>query len=71
MLNILIILHDRVCFNYHVAVSASNPELWSKNVSSYTPADGSVATSADKLRFLVIINIIPANPALHINLYIL
>ena len=49
MLNILIILHDRVCFNYRVAGSASNPELGAKTVSSYTQADGSVATGADKL----------------------
>ena len=39
----------RVRFNYRVAGSASNPELGSKNVSSYTQADGSVATGADKL----------------------
>ena len=49
MLNILIILHDRVRFNYRVAGSDSNPELGSKNVSSYTQLDGSVATGADKL----------------------
>ena len=39
----------RVRFNYRVAGSSSNPELGSKNVSSYTQADGSVATGADKL----------------------
>ena len=49
MLNILIILHDRVSFNYRVAGSDSNPELGAKNVSSYTQLDGSVATGADKL----------------------
>ena len=49
MLNILIILHDRVRFNYRVAGSDSNPELWSKIFSSYTQLDGSVATGADKL----------------------
>ena len=49
MLNILIILHDRVRFNYRVAGSDSNPDLWAKNVSSYTQADGSVATGKDKL----------------------
>ena len=49
MLNILIILHDRVRFNYRVAGSDSNPELGSKNVSSYTQADESVATCQDKL----------------------
>ena len=39
----------RVRFNYRVAGSTSNPELGSKTVSSYTQADGSVATGADKL----------------------
>jgi len=39
----------RVRFNYRVAGSDSNPELGSKNFSSYTQADGSVATGADKL----------------------
>ena len=39
----------RVCFNYRVEGSSSNPELGSKNVSSYTQADGSVATGQDKL----------------------
>ena len=39
----------RVRFNYRVAGSDSNPELGSKNVSSYTREDGSVATGADKL----------------------
>ena len=49
MLNILIILHDRVRFNYRVAGSDINPELGSKNVSSYTQLDGSVATGQDKI----------------------
>ena len=49
MLNMLIILHDRVRFNYRVAGSNSNPELGSKTVSSYTQLDGSDATGADKL----------------------
>jgi hypothetical protein len=39
----------RVRFNYRVAGSSSNPELGAKTVSSYTQADGSVATGADKL----------------------
>ena len=39
----------RVSFNYRVAGSSSNPELGSKNVSSNSQADGSVATGADKL----------------------
>jgi len=39
----------RVRFNYRVAGSSSNPELGSKNVTSYTQLDGSVATGADKL----------------------
>ena len=39
----------RVRFNYRVAGSDSNPELGSKNVSSYTQFSGSVATGADKL----------------------
>ena len=39
----------RVRFNYRVAGSTSNPELGSKNASSYTQLDGSVATGQDKL----------------------
>ena len=49
MLNILIILHDRVRFNYRVAGSTSNPELGTKTVSAYTQVDGSSATGQDKL----------------------
>ena len=39
----------RVRFNYRVAGSSSNPELGSKNVTSYTQLDGSSATGYDKL----------------------
>ena len=39
----------RVRFNYRVSGSDSNPELGTKEVSSYTQLDGSTSTGADKL----------------------
>ena len=39
----------RVCFNFLVSGSDSNPELGAKNVKAYTQADGSVVTGQDKL----------------------